>query len=101
MTLGEAQARVDAWILAHGGYWPVLANLARLTEEVGELSRELNHRHGPKRKRTDETARRIEDEIGDVLFALLTLANQEGVDLERALTVVFAKIGARDADRWA
>lgn len=54
MTLEEAQRAVDAWIAGAGGYWPPLSNLARLVEEVGELSRELNHRFGDKPKKPNE-----------------------------------------------
>lgn len=101
MTFEEAQRLVDEWIRANGGYWPPLANLARLTEEVGELARELNHRHGPKRKKGDEPERDLALELGDVLFVLVTLANEQGVDLDVALRGVLEKYAARDAGRWA
>lgn len=101
MTLREAQAAVDRWIAASGGgYWPPLANLARLSEEVGELARELNHRFGPKRKKPGEPPGDPAEELGDVLFVLLCLANGLGVDLEQALRRVLDKYRERDADRW-
>jgi NTP pyrophosphatase (non-canonical NTP hydrolase) len=101
MELREAQGRVDAWISQfEEGYWPPLANLARLVEEVGELSRELNHRHGPKRKRAEEGEADLALEMADVLFVLLALANEQGVDLTEALEQVFVKLEARDSDRW-
>lgn len=94
------QAQVDTWVRGHGGYWEPLALLARLTEEVGELAREINHRHGPKKKRPDEAERPVADEIGDVLFILACLANREGVDLDEALTRSLEKVARRDATRW-
>lgn len=101
MELKEAQRRVDGWISRfEEGYWPPLAILARLVEEVGELSRELNHRYGSKPKRDDESATDLGLEIGDVLFVLLSLANQQGIDLDESLTRVLAKYEARDSDRW-
>lgn len=101
LTLGDAQRAVDAWIgQFREGYWPPLANLARLAEEVGELARELNHRHGPKRKRGDEPAGDLALELGDVLFVLIALANEQGIDLENAFRRVLAKYEARDSARW-
>ncbi len=101
MTLEEAQARVDAWIgRFEEGYWPPLANLARLTEEVGELARLLNHLHGPKTKKADEAQQELGEELADVLFVLLVLANQSGVDLGAALEKTLEKYRTRDADRW-
>lgn len=100
MTIAEAQAAVDAWIRAHGGYWEPLAQLARLTEEVGEVARELNHVYGPKRKKPDEAERALSDEMGDLLYIVLATANTVGVDLDAALRATFAKINARDAYRY-
>lgn len=101
LTLRQAQAEVDAWIgQFKEGYWPPLANLARLVEEVGELARELNHRHGPKRKKPEEADVELELEVGDVLFVLCALANEQGVDLERGLRGALEKYRARDAERW-
>ncbi len=101
MTLAEAQRAVDAWIgQFEEGYWPPLANLARLVEEVGELARELNHRHGPKRKRTDEPDQDLALEMGDVLFVLIALANEQKIDLTAAFERVLEKYRVRDASRW-
>ena len=101
MELQEAQARVDRWITRfEEGYWPPLAILARLVEEVGELSRELNHQFGSKPKRQDEAPSELELEIGDVFFVLVSLANQQGLDLARAFDRVMEKYEERDADRW-
>jgi NTP pyrophosphatase (non-canonical NTP hydrolase) len=101
MELSEAQRRVDRWISQfEEGYWPPLVNLARLTEEVGELARELNHRHGPKRKKGGEGEADLALEMADVLFVLLALANEQGIDLDEALERTFAKYEARDRFRW-
>jgi NTP pyrophosphatase (non-canonical NTP hydrolase) len=101
MDLKEAQARVDAWISQfEEGYWPPLVNLARLIEEVGELARELNHRHGAKVKRADEPEQDLALEMADILFVLLALANEQGVDLDEALGRTLEKYRVRDSDRW-
>ena len=101
MDLREAQARVDAWISQfEEGYWPPLANLARLVEEVGELGRELNHRFGNKPKRPDEDDQDLALELADVLFVLITLANSQGIDLSEAFEKVLEKYRVRDSDRW-
>jgi len=101
MTLEELQRRVDAYIgQFREGYFPPLVNLARLTEEVGELAREINHREGPKKKRADQDPSELALELGDVLFVLLVLANQLDVDLGDAISRTMEKYEVRDADRW-
>jgi NTP pyrophosphatase (non-canonical NTP hydrolase) len=101
MRLKEAQAAVDAWISQfEEGYWPPLTNLARLTEEVGELAREMNHRFGHKTKKPDEPDQDLALELGDVLFVLLVIANEQGIDLEETLGRVLEKYRTRDGDRW-
>ena len=101
MDLREAQRRVDAWISQfEEGYWPPLSNLARLTEEVGELAREMNHRFGHKPKKADEPEQDLALELADVLFVLLVIANEQGIDLEQALDKVLEKYRTRDGDRW-
>jgi NTP pyrophosphatase (non-canonical NTP hydrolase) len=101
MEIREAQQAVDAWIgRFEEGYWPPLSNLARLMEEVGELARELNHRHGHKPKRADEPDQDVALELGDILFVLVALANEQGVDLDDAFARVLEKYRVRDAGRW-
>ena len=102
MDLKEAQARVDAWISQfEEGYWPPMDNLARLMEEVGELARELNHLYGSKPKKPEEPDQDLAMELADVLFVLLVIANEQRIDLDRALTRVLEKYRARDSYRWA
>jgi len=101
VRIKEAQERVDAWISQfEEGYWPPLSNLARLTEEVGELAREMNHRFGHKPKKADEPEQDLALELADVLFVLLVIANEQGIDLEKALAEVLEKYRVRDSDRW-
>jgi NTP pyrophosphatase (non-canonical NTP hydrolase) len=101
MEIKEAQARVDAWISQfEEGYWPPLTNLARLIEEVGELAREMNHRFGHKTKRDDEPDQDLAIELADVLFVLLVIANEQGIELDGALEQVLEKYRERDSERW-
>lgn len=102
MEIKEAQARVDEWISQfEEGYWPPLTNLARLIEEVGELAREMNHRFGHKTKRDDEPDQDLAIELADVMFVLLVIANEQGIELDGALETVLEKYRARDSERWA
>lgn len=101
ITIREAQAAVDAWISRfEEGYWPPLANLARLVEEVGELARELNHRHGAKPKKDGEPESDLGLEIADILFVLIALANEQDIDLEESFGRVMEKYRVRDGERW-
>ena len=101
MTLASLQRAVDDYIgQFKEGYFPPLVNLARLTEEVGELAREMNHLHGPKKKKAMEPEGEIAAELGDILFVVVVLANQHGIDLEAAAKSTLEKYRIRDADRW-
>ena len=101
LTIEEAQQAVDAWIgQFRDGYWPPLANLARLVEEVGELARELNHRYGPKTKKPGEPEQDLAGELADILFVLLALANEQKIDMTSAFAGVLGKYRERDAGRW-
>ena len=101
MTIAEAQAAVDQWIgQFEEGYWPPLSNLARLTEEVGELARELNHRYGHKPKKPDEPDQDIGNELADILFVLIAIANEQRIDLTQSFEQVLSKYRVRDAARW-
>ena len=99
MELRAAQQLVDGWIQENGGYWSELSMLSRLTEETGELAREYNHRFGQKNKKPTELSKALSDEMGDVLFILICMANQQGLDLSEALEAVLEKIRVRDAGR--
>lgn len=99
LKLAEAQRQVDATIAALGGYWPPLANLARLFEECGELARAVNQAHGPKPLKPGEAQAALGDELGDTLYVLLVLANSLGVDAEAALAGAIARAEARAEER--
>ncbi len=100
-TIADLQRAVDDWIAQwEEGYWPPLSNLARLTEEVGELARILNDRHGAKPAKDDLGDAALVEELGDLLFVLVTLANSLEVDLEEAFDYAIDKYDLRDADRW-
>ncbi|HJQ67149.1 MAG TPA: nucleotide pyrophosphohydrolase [Gemmatimonadales bacterium] len=101
MAFREAQAAVDRWISQYKeGYFAPLAILARLTEEVGEVAREVNHRFGQKPKRPEEADGDLALELADVLFVTICLANSQGIDLDQAFERMMQKVTTRDADRW-
>jgi len=84
----------------HNHYWAPLSSLARLTEEVGELAREINHSYREKTKKTNEEPSTIANELGDILYIVTSLANSLEIDLDRAFEEVMAKYRKRDAQRW-
>jgi NTP pyrophosphatase (non-canonical NTP hydrolase) len=101
MSLRDAQDAVDGWIgQFEEGYFSPLANVARLAEEVGELAREVNHRHGPKTRKNEEPDGSIAAELGDILFVVMCLANSQGIDLDDAFRRTMEKVTVRDAGRW-
>ena len=100
LTLREAQNQVHRWIQTVGvRYFNELTNLAILTEEVGELARILARRYGEQSEKPSDDGRDLGDEMADVLWVLLALANQTGVDLTEALEANVAKKTHRDQDR--
>jgi NTP pyrophosphatase (non-canonical NTP hydrolase) len=100
-TLQDVQKEVDAYIgQLKEGYFSPLAMLARLTEELGELAREVNHYYGEKPKKISEEEKSMEQEIGDMLFVLTCLANSLNIDLEESHDLVMKKFNTRDKDRW-
>ena len=100
LTLRDAQAEVDQWIKTIGvRYFSELTNLAQLVEEVGELSRHISRRYGEQSYKTGENPSDLADEMADILFVLICLANQTGVDLTTALQCNILKKTKRDAMR--
>lgn len=100
-TIQQLQSEVDAYIgQFKEGYFSPLAMMARLTEEMGELAREINHQFGEKPKKSTEPDNSIEEELGDVLFVAICLANSLGIDLQTAHDRVMEKFNVRDKDRW-
>jgi NTP pyrophosphatase (non-canonical NTP hydrolase) len=100
MTIQEAQQQVDQWIKTYGvRYFNELTNMAILTEEVGELARIMARTYGDQSFKKSDLSKNLADEMADVLWVLLCLANQTGVDLEDALHKNIEKKTHRDADR--
>ncbi|MEY4273469.1 MAG: hypothetical protein RL638_417 [Bacteroidota bacterium] len=100
MTLDEAQAQVDQWIKTVGvRYFSELTNMAMLTEEVGEVARIIARRYGEQSEKESDKQKDLGDEIADVLFVLICLANQTGVNLTEALNKNLEKKSIRDAER--
>lgn len=100
ITLRQAQDTVDQWIKEVGvRYFSELTNLAQLVEEVGELSRIISRTYGDQSFKDSDRESTIEDELADILFVLICLANQTGVDLTTALSKNILKKTTRDRDR--
>ncbi|MTI38020.1 nucleotide pyrophosphohydrolase [Fulvivirga lutimaris] len=100
MTIEEAQQKVDEWIKTIGvRYFNELTNMTILTEEVGELARIMARRYGEQSEKESDKNKDLGDEMADVLWVLICLANQTGVDLTQALEKNFEKKTARDSDR--
>ncbi|HBL75555.1 MAG: pyrophosphatase [Bacteroidetes bacterium GWF2_42_66] len=100
MTLPEAQQMVDQWIKTVGvRYFSELTNLAILTEEVGELARIMARTYGDQSFKKSDEGRNMADEMADVLWVLICLANQTGVDLNEAFLKNMEKKTQRDKDR--
>ncbi|WP_077326656.1 nucleotide pyrophosphohydrolase [Virgibacillus siamensis] len=97
----EIQRRVDSYISQFKeGYFSPLSLMARLTEETGELAREINHYFGEKPKKTTEKEKTVEEELGDIIFVLTCFANSLNIDLSEAFEQSISKIEIRDKDRW-
>jgi NTP pyrophosphatase (non-canonical NTP hydrolase) len=100
MTIEEAQQKVDNWINTTGvRYFNELTNMAMLTEEVGEVARIIARRYGEQSFKESDKNKELSDELADVLFVLICLANQTGVDLTDALQKNLDKKSSRDATR--
>ena len=100
MTIQQAQQEIDQWIKTHGvRYFNELTNMAVLTEEVGELARIIARRYGEQSEKESDKGKDLGDEMADVLWVLICLANQTGVDLTEALKKNIEKKTNRDKDR--
>lgn len=100
-TTEEIEQKVDDYISQfEEGYFSPLALIARLSEEVGELAREINHTYGEKPKKATEEIKSIEEEIGDIMFVLACFTNSLQLDLSEAFHQSMTKIEERDKDRW-
>ncbi|GGG17609.1 hypothetical protein GCM10007425_10010 [Lysinibacillus alkalisoli] len=100
-TMQQLQQQVDDYIgQFKEGYFPPFELLARLTEELGELSREVQHVYGQKKKKITEEENSIEEELGDFFFVLICFANAQNIQLDEALARVLHKFNTRDHSRW-
>jgi NTP pyrophosphatase (non-canonical NTP hydrolase) len=100
MTLSEAQEKVDQWIGKYGvRYFNELTNMALMTEEVGELARIVARKYGEQSFKKSDLEKSLEEEMADILFVLICMANQTGVNLESALIRNLEKKTNRDAER--
>jgi NTP pyrophosphatase (non-canonical NTP hydrolase) len=101
LTLEDMQRRVDAYISQFKeGYFQPMTLVVRLTEELGELAREVNHEYGEKPKKPSEEPGSIALELGDLMFVIACLANRLDIDLSDAFMRVMEKFETRDKDRW-
>ena len=100
-TLADIQQEIDHLIKEewHSGYWSPLSSLARLTEEVGEVARIMSRRYGEQSEKESDKAKKLDDELADVLFVLICIANQTGINLEKALEENLQKKTNRDSER--
>lgn len=99
--LKDYQKQIDKQLQAFAKpYWHPLSQLARITEEVGEVARILNHKYGDKPKKPTEIHEDLGDEIADVLYSLLCLANSEDIDMDAAMKRALNKTATRDKDRF-
>lgn len=100
MEIKDAQKIVDDWIKTHGvRYFSELTNMAILTEEVGEVARIISRRYGDQSEKESDKNKSLEEELADVLFVLICIANQTGIDLTQALKDNLEKKTKRDSQR--
>lgn len=100
MEISEAQKLVDDWIKKYGvRYYNELTNMAILTEEVGEVARIMARRYGEQSEKESDKQKKLDDEIADVLFVLICIANQTGINLDEALKKNLEKKTLRDSER--
>lgn len=102
MSLKDYQKQIDDWAQTlEKPYWHPLSQFARMSEEVGEVGRLLNHLYGDKPKKTTEAKQELPEELADVLFVVICLANSHDIDLDTAMQAAINKATTRDATRFA
>ena len=102
MTISEYQKHLDKILQEYEKpYWEPLSILARLTEEVGEVARILNHEFGDKPKKNTEEHEDLADELADVVYSAICIANSQGIDLQKPMMKAIEKLTVRDKDRFA
>lgn len=97
----DIQKQVDEWVQQYKvPYWRPHEILARLMEEVGELGREINHKFGPKKKKTNKNVNSIKEELGDIVFTICCIANSLNIDLDDSFSNTINKYNKRDKNRF-
>jgi NTP pyrophosphatase (non-canonical NTP hydrolase) len=96
----DYQLKIDNWILDHGGYWPPLSMLSALIEEIGELARIINNLEGFKPYKEHEESLNLGEELADIFYALICIANYYKIDIDKELDKVINKISKRDSKRF-
>lgn len=101
MSLTEYQKQVHKWVSQFNPpYWPPLEMMARLSEETGEVAREINHLYGTKKKKAEEDKKELADELIDIFFTIICIANDQKINLETAWQRMVDKKMQRDKDRF-
>lgn len=101
MSFKESQKQVDEWAQQFKTpYWKPHDILARLMEETGELAREINHLYGPKKKKSQEEVKELGDEMADIIFTIICMANSHGIDLDLFFKRIMDKCYGRDNERY-
>ena len=101
MSLKDIQKQVNDWVEQYKiAYWKPHEILTRLTEETGELAREINYIYGPKKKKSTEELKEMGDEMADIIFTLCCLANSQKIDLDESFKNIMDKCYGKDKDRY-
>jgi NTP pyrophosphatase (non-canonical NTP hydrolase) len=100
LSFKELQKRIDTWILNHGGYWPPLSMISAIMEEMGEVAREVNFLEGYKPKKSDKLNANLGEELADLLFSVICLANSYKIDLGKEFISIIEKYSKRDSTRF-
>jgi len=99
LNLNEIQEKIDLWVKNHGDYWSPLSMLCAIVEEIGEIAREINSLEGYKPKKKEEKGELFE-EMGDLLFSIICLANYYDIKLDNAILKSIKKFSERDINRF-
>ena len=99
-SLKEVQNFVDEWILKHGGYWPPLSLICAIMEELGEVAREINYLEGYKPKKSHNSDSKLGEELADLIFSIICVANHYNIDLSKEFYKIIEKYSERDSKRF-
>ena len=101
LTLDDMQQLVDGWIQKYGGYWSPLSMLSAVLEELGEVSREINYLEGNKPKKDTKNKSNLQEEIADLIFSVICIANHYKINLSEEFHKVIEKYTKRDSKRFS